>query len=108
MRTGRFWPLVLLLYVVVDFTDPSIPGVFFFDTDQLFMEAAVTLAKTTPPTGTLAVSPRSVESARRLREPSVLARTFRAPGRQPDLRAQHRIRSDAFHDTSASVSSEDH
>jgi hypothetical protein len=35
--------LLLLLYVVVDFTDPSIPGVFFFDSSLLFVDSAIQL-----------------------------------------------------------------
>jgi hypothetical protein len=108
MRTGRFWPLLLLLYVVVDFADPSIPGVFFFETDQLFVEAAVTLAKATTSTVMPAASPRSVDSGRGGREPSVPpARAFRSLSRHTDLRARLRVRSKSFRDASASVSSED-
>jgi hypothetical protein len=30
-----------LLYIAADFMDPSIPGVFFFDSDELFVDGAV-------------------------------------------------------------------
>ena len=108
MHTGRLWALVLLLYVIIDFTDPSTPGVFFFDTDHLFVDAAVTLAKTTPSAVTPAASPRSEDSGRSPRELSEPAPTSRALGRPPDVRARHHVRSDSFHDASASVSPEDH
>jgi hypothetical protein len=37
----RHWVLLLLLYVGVDFFDPSLPGVFFLDNDALFMDGVV-------------------------------------------------------------------
>jgi len=108
MRTGRLWPLLLLLYVVIDFSDPSIPGVFFFETDQLFVEAAVTLAKATPAPVMPVASPRSVESGRSRHEPSgPPPRAFRSPGRHTDLRARQGIGSDSLRDASGSISSED-
>jgi hypothetical protein len=108
MRTGRFWPLLLLLYVTVDFTDPSIPGVFFFETDHLFVEATVTLAKATPSTVTPASSPSSVDNGRSAREAVVPARAVRSSSRRVDLRPQHRVQSESFHDASAPAPSEDH
>jgi hypothetical protein len=38
---GHLLPLLLLLYVTADFMDPSIPGVFFFDNDVLFVDGAI-------------------------------------------------------------------
>jgi hypothetical protein len=40
-RPPRHWALLLLLYVAIDFTDPSIPGVFFFDTEAFFVDGVV-------------------------------------------------------------------
>jgi hypothetical protein len=31
----------LILYVVADFVDPSIPGVFFFESKQLFVDVVI-------------------------------------------------------------------
>lgn len=35
------WALLLLFYVGADFMDPSIPGAFFFDSEELFIDGAV-------------------------------------------------------------------
>lgn len=40
-RLPRHWTLLLLIYIIADFTDPSVPGVFFFDNDALFVDGAV-------------------------------------------------------------------
>jgi hypothetical protein len=40
-RPARRWLLLLLLYVAIDFMDPSIPGVFFFDTEFFFVDGVV-------------------------------------------------------------------
>ena len=37
----RVVALVLLAYVSLDFADPSLPGVFFFESDQLFVDGMV-------------------------------------------------------------------
>lgn len=42
-RRWRPWVLLLLLYVAADFADPSIPGVFFFDSGPLFVDGVVQL-----------------------------------------------------------------
>lgn len=42
-RRWRLWTLPLLLYVLADFADPSIPGVFFFDSGVLFVDGVVQL-----------------------------------------------------------------
>lgn len=39
----RRWALLLCLYIAVDFMDPSIPGVFFFDSEVLFVDAVIQL-----------------------------------------------------------------
>jgi hypothetical protein len=49
LRFSRRWTLLLLIYIAIDFMDPSIPGVFFFDNDALFMDGAVQ-AKSDAPT----------------------------------------------------------
>jgi hypothetical protein len=44
LRLFRYWTLLLLLYVAADFMDPSIPGVFFFDSGTvLFVDGVVQL-----------------------------------------------------------------
>jgi hypothetical protein len=44
----RVIALALLTYVIADFSDPSVPGVFFFDSEQLFIDGVVpTKLKTT-------------------------------------------------------------
>jgi hypothetical protein len=37
----RRWVFVLLLYIGLDFLDPSVPGVFFLDNEALFMDGLV-------------------------------------------------------------------
>jgi len=44
---ARHWVLLLTLYLGVDFMDPSIPGVFFFETEALFMDGVVEAKSTT-------------------------------------------------------------
>jgi hypothetical protein len=39
MPLRRALTLVLLLYLTMDYCDPSVPGVFFFDSEALFMES---------------------------------------------------------------------
>jgi hypothetical protein len=41
MRVCRSWTLLILVYITVDFLDPSIPGVFFLDNDALFVDSVV-------------------------------------------------------------------
>jgi hypothetical protein len=40
-QAPRHWIALLLLYVALDFMDPSIPGVFFFDTQAFFVDGVV-------------------------------------------------------------------
>ena len=40
----RLVALPLLIYITLDFLDPAIPGVFFFDSDQLFVDGVVQVA----------------------------------------------------------------
>jgi len=56
MRLGCHWTLLLVLYIGVDFVDPSTPGVFFFDNDALFMDGVV------QPRGEVVASPAHAES----------------------------------------------
>jgi hypothetical protein len=58
MRKARRWPLFLLVDLVLDFAHPSVPGVFFFEADQLFVDGVVTLGKTMPPRPALASEPQ--------------------------------------------------
>jgi len=43
LRLSRHWALLLFLYIAADFMDPSIPGVFFFDSRVLFVDGVVQL-----------------------------------------------------------------
>ena len=40
----RLCAVPLLLYIVVDFSDASMPGAFFFDSDNLFLDGIVQVA----------------------------------------------------------------
>lgn len=40
-RLSRHWALLVVLYLAADFMDPSIPGAFFFDSKELFVDGAV-------------------------------------------------------------------
>ena len=67
MKRWRWWALFLLLYISADFCDPSIPGVFFFDSSHFFMDgiveakalssAGMTGAPSATPTADQAVTP---------------------------------------------------
>lgn len=57
---------VLLLYLTADYCDPSVPGVFFFDSESFFMESVeaktpVSFAAPSRPASPLPV-PRPVET----------------------------------------------
>ncbi len=41
LRLQDLLPLLLLLYITADFIDPSVPGVFFFDNDVLFVDGVI-------------------------------------------------------------------
>jgi hypothetical protein len=43
--SGRVWTLLLMLYIFGDVLDPSVPGIFFFESDQLFIDGVVDHAK---------------------------------------------------------------
>jgi hypothetical protein len=60
VRFPRQWTLLLLLYITVDFMDPSIPGVFFFDNDALFVDGVVQ-AKSTASTHLVTTEPAPFE-----------------------------------------------
>jgi hypothetical protein len=45
----RVWLLAVLAYLALDFADPSIPGVFFFDTEQFFVDATIGTTKADSP-----------------------------------------------------------
>lgn len=48
-RRLRPWALLLLLYTGVDFLDPAVPGISFFDPDQLFVISMAELKPIPPP-----------------------------------------------------------
>jgi hypothetical protein len=62
MRSSRSWTLLLLLYVGLDFLDPSIPGVFFLDNDKLFVDGVA--ASKSASASTLAPAPSPSPSTR--------------------------------------------
>src|SRR5215475_8975797 len=41
MKRSRWGVLFVVLYLALDFCDPSVPGVFFFDSTHLFMDSVV-------------------------------------------------------------------
>lgn len=41
--------MLLLLYVALDFSDPSVPGIFFFESEHFFVDAVITKANTQGP-----------------------------------------------------------
>ena len=53
----RLLAVALLSYVVADLTDPSIPGVFFFDSDQLFLDGVVSVKTSAPAMKSSATDP---------------------------------------------------
>lgn len=42
-RLPHHWALLLFLYVAADLMDPAVPGVFFFDSERLFVDGVVQL-----------------------------------------------------------------
>ena len=56
-RLARHWPLLLILYVVADFVDPSIPGVFFFESKQLFVDGVIQAKSSAPSRDVVATEP---------------------------------------------------
>ena len=65
MTLRRVCTLFLLLYVTVDYSDPSLPGVFSFDTDVYYVDgvvdarcAATPVTPVTPLSSPLRAEPR--------------------------------------------------
>ena len=48
LRLQDVLPLLLLFYITADFIDPSVPGVFFFDNDTLFVDGAIQFKSNAP------------------------------------------------------------
>ena len=48
MQLRRLIPVFLLAWLLIDFSDPTLPGVFSLEGQQLFVDGALTLGKTTP------------------------------------------------------------
>ncbi len=79
----RHWALVLFIYIGVDFMDPSIPGVFFFDSDALFVDGVVQ-AKSNSATTNLAITepmPFEGTAHRRDGSPAIQGRAVSRPAR---------------------------
>ena len=90
---GRCWYLLLLVSLLLDFTHPWAPGIFFFEGDQLYIDGAVTLGKTMPPRPTMAHQRESTlrveDRARAVRQTALTrsetARRFTALPERRDL-----------------------
>lgn len=78
LRLSRSWTLLLLLYIVVDFTDPSVPGVFFFDSGLLFIDSAIQLKSNAMPQ---LAAPELTPLGRRSDDEKSAASKVRAPTR---------------------------
>jgi hypothetical protein len=48
MTLRRLGPILFLAWLLIDFVDPSLPGVFYFEGQQLFMDGAVATSCATP------------------------------------------------------------
>ena len=48
MTLRRLGPILFLAWLLIDFVDPSLPGVFYFEGQQLFMDGAVATSSATP------------------------------------------------------------
>jgi hypothetical protein len=93
-RLFRRWTLLLLLYIVADFADPSIPGVFFFDSGALFIDGVVqvkssasddvTVAQPTPLRSTVACHDEHVFAKARIGARPSLQRPVRWPNVKRD------------------------
>ena len=69
----RVMRLLALLYIAADFMDPSIPGVFFFDADQLFIDGAVQAKTSVTHDARPEVTPAMGSGANEDPQPSVAA-----------------------------------
>jgi hypothetical protein len=96
---GHLLALLLLLYITADFMDPSIPGVFSFEDDALFVDGVVksnasadlTLTAPTPSAG-----PADRDDGNAAAKVRIVARP---------LRPQHTLWKNLKHDDSASFAS---
>jgi hypothetical protein len=60
-RPARHWLPLLLFYIAIDLMDPSIPGVFFFDTEFFFVDGVVR-AKSDVSSNLVAVQPLRISA----------------------------------------------
>jgi hypothetical protein len=61
MGIRRGWVVPLLLYITVDYTDPSLPGAFFLESETLFIEGVVDPAKPAAAVGPVATTGMPVD-----------------------------------------------
>ena len=96
MALRRLGPILFLAWLLIDFVDPSLPGVFYFEGQQLFMDGAVAMSSATP---ALKVAPtHQPPRARRADEREIVATgpqpsrsnvvLRHSPQRRPDRHAQ--------------------
>jgi hypothetical protein len=97
---GHLLALLLLLYITADFMDPSIPGVFSFENDALFVDGVVQLKSSASadltPTAPLMPSAGPADRDDAAAKVRVVARP---------LRPQHALWKNLKHDDSASFAS---
>jgi hypothetical protein len=91
----------LLLYITVDFMDPSIPGVFFFDNDILFVDGMIQL-KSNASTDLTPTEPMPLGGPADCDDENMAAKV-RAIARSP--RPQRMLWKNLKHDDSASFAS---
>ena len=111
MRLRRSWVLALFFYVALDFTDPGIPGVFFFDSDNLFLDGIINTSSvhesdqsiTLPAPAPMAPRLQTIESPEHAAV--VVTAVARRPASRSVPRSHAKIRYDA---PSLSSSAEDH
>ena len=91
MRASRLSAMLFLLYIAMDFCDPSIPGVFFLDNDALFADGIVNVkggsASTSPLGPASSRDPSRASRPRRARSPRMpVGPPASRPGKHPRAR----------------------
>jgi|SRR5215510_3717949 len=104
MKRSRWGVLFVVLYLALDFCDPSVPGVFFFDSTHLFMDSVVEV-KALDSVG-VSVAPSGLSTAGSTVTPSPTPRIAVAVPDVPTLCWWQPMKRDCL--SSASRSPEDH
>jgi hypothetical protein len=86
MRALRLVSLAVVLYVGVDVLDPSVPGVFFFDAEHLFVDGVIQGTGHGRPIATAAVTAAGSAPTRSTADRAPEIRTTRdsVPRRPPE------------------------